>query len=266
MDHQRAAAPTASLRSVALPTEHGGWSLTLEPAILGLLVAPSGAGFALGAAAIFAFVARTPLKVVLVDRWRERWMARSRLAARVVGIELLIMGVLVVVAIATASAAFWWPLVIAAPLVAIELWYDMRSRSRRLIPELAGSVGIGAIAAVIALAGGTLNTVAAGLWLVMAARSLAAIPFVRVQLLRAKDRAHELWHSDVAQVLAVVIGMVGWVADLIPIAAVTALAIQAVFELVAVRRPPQRAALIGAQQVVVGLTVVLITGLAVRAP
>jgi len=266
MDHQRVAPPAASLRSVALPTEHGGWSLTLEPAILGLLVAPSVAGFALGAAALLAFVARTPLKVVLVDRWRERWMARSRLAARVVGVELLIMGVLVVVAIATASSAFWWPLVIAAPLVAIELWYDMRSRSRRLIPELAGSVGIGAIAAVIALAGGTSSSVAAGLWLVMAARSLAAIPFVRVQLLRAKDRAHELWHSDVAQVLAVVIGSVGWLADLIPIAAIAALAIQAVFELVAVRRPPQRAALIGAQQVVVGLTVVLITALGVIAP
>jgi hypothetical protein len=29
------------LRSVALPSEHGGWGLTLEPAVLGLLVAPS---------------------------------------------------------------------------------------------------------------------------------------------------------------------------------------------------------------------------------
>ncbi|MDX2007394.1 MAG: hypothetical protein SFU83_19325 [Meiothermus sp.] len=28
------------LRSVALPNEHGGWGFTLEPILLGLLVAP----------------------------------------------------------------------------------------------------------------------------------------------------------------------------------------------------------------------------------
>jgi hypothetical protein len=66
---------------VALPSEHGGWSLTLEPVALGLLVAPSWPGLALGAAALVAFVARTPLKVVLVDRWRHRWLARTRLAS-----------------------------------------------------------------------------------------------------------------------------------------------------------------------------------------
>ena len=36
-------------RSVAIPTEHGGWGLTLEPVVLGLAVAPSLAGIALGA-------------------------------------------------------------------------------------------------------------------------------------------------------------------------------------------------------------------------
>lgn len=266
MAHEASPVERPSLRAVALPTEHGGWSLTLEPAILGLIVAPAAAGLALGAAALVAFVARTPLKVVLVDRWRGRWMARSALAARVAAFELLLIAVLVAVAIRTSLAPFWWPLALAAPLVAIELWYDMRSRSRRLIPELAGAVGIGSIAAAITLAGGAESNVAVGLWLVMAARSIAAIPFVRVQLLRAKDRAHVLWHSDAAQAAALAIGVGGWMADLVPPVAMAALAIQAMFELIAIRRPPQRAALIGAQQVVIGLTVVLITGLGVRAP
>ena len=31
------------LRSVAVPTEHGGWGLTAEPVVLGLAVAPSAA-------------------------------------------------------------------------------------------------------------------------------------------------------------------------------------------------------------------------------
>lgn len=38
-------------------------------------------GAALGLAAFFAFVVRTPLKVVLVDRWRHRWLPRTGLAA-----------------------------------------------------------------------------------------------------------------------------------------------------------------------------------------
>ena len=254
------------LRSVALPTEHGGWSLTLEPVVLGLFVAPSVAGFALGAAALVAFIARTPLKVVLVDRWRGRWLARSRLAARVAVVELALLATLAVVAVVTADAPFWWPLLLAAPLIGVELWHDMRSRSRRLVPELAGAIGIGSIAGIVALAGGAADSVAAGLWLVIAARSIAAVPFVRVQLLRAKARAHFVWHSDLAQVVAVAMGVTGWLTDLVPPAAVAALAILAIFDLVAVRRAPQPAPIIGAQQVVLGLTVILITALGVRAP
>ena len=41
------------LRAVAVPSEHGGWGLTAEPVLLGLIVAPSAAGACLGAAACF---------------------------------------------------------------------------------------------------------------------------------------------------------------------------------------------------------------------
>lgn len=251
---------------MALPVEHGGWSLTLEPVVLGLLVAPSISGLALGLAGLVAFAARTPLKVVLVDRRRSRRLPRTALAGRVLRAELSILLLLGTVAILTAEGALWWPLLAAAPLIGLELWYDMRSRSRRVVPELAGSVGIASLAAATALGGGAEAALAAGLWLVMAARSVAAIPFVRVQLLRAKNRAHTVWHSDVAQIAAVLLGAVGWITDLVPVAAVVALACQATYEIVALRRSPQRAALLGAQQVVIGLTVVLVTGLAVIAP
>ena len=144
---------SVSWRSVALPSEHGGWSLTAEPALLGLLVRWSLPGLALGLAAVVAFMARTPLKLVLVDRFRHRWLNRTRLAAQIATGELLIVAVLVVYA-AGAAAPFWVPLAVAAPMVALELWFDMRGRGRRLVPELAGSIGIGSIAAAIALADG----------------------------------------------------------------------------------------------------------------
>ncbi|RLE22124.1 MAG: hypothetical protein DRJ50_08160, partial [Actinobacteria bacterium] len=47
-------------RSVAIPSEHGGWGLTGEPILLGLLLAFSWAGAAVGAAALLAFLVRTP--------------------------------------------------------------------------------------------------------------------------------------------------------------------------------------------------------------
>lgn len=93
-----------------------------------------------------------------------------------------------------------------APLVAVELWFDMRSRSRRLIPELAGSIGIGSIATSIALADGASTRVAWGLWVVVAARSVAAIPYVRTQIQRTKSRPSPNWHSDVAQLAAINLG------------------------------------------------------------
>ncbi len=259
-------APRAGIRSVAIPTEHGGWSLTLEPAILGLLVAWSPAGGALAAAALLAFVARTPLKIVLVDRWRGRHLERSELAKRVLTAELILLGALVAAAVVTARHSFWWPLAIAAPLIVIELWHDMRSRSRHLLPELAGTIGIGSVAAAIALAGGTTGGVAAGLWLVMAARSLAAVLFVRVQLLRFKEQDHQLWPSDLAQLVAVAIVVWGWRGGIVPAVAVSAMALLAAFELIAVRRPPQKAVAIGSQQIVLGLTLVLLTALGARAP
>ncbi|MDZ7678248.1 MAG: YwiC-like family protein [Acidimicrobiales bacterium] len=255
-----------TLRAVAMPTEHGGWSLTLEPVLLGLLVAWSWPGLALGLAAMLAFLARTPLKLVLVDRWRGRWLARTRVAARVAIVELLALVTLVAVAAIGADGRwFWLPLIAAAPLVAIELWFDMRSRGRRLLPELAGTVGIGSVAAAIALLDDAETAVALALWLVVAARAAAAIPYARTQVLRGHDRPHHLWHSDLAQALAVVVAAVGWLAGAVPLAAALAIACVAVFNLGAVRAAPRPAKVIGLQQMFFGIAVVAVTAVAVLA-
>ena len=262
--------PTAAqpvlLRSVALPTEHGGWSLTLEPAVLGLIVAPSAAGWLLGLAALVAFVARTPLKLALVDRRRDRRLPRTVLASQVALVELAGLAGLLTAAWLAADQSFWPPLLMAAPLMAVQLWYDVRSRSRRLAPELAGTVGIGAVAAAVALAGGEAAEVAAGLWCVAAARSVAAIPFVRVQLRRAKEQDHRIAESDAAQILAVAAVAAGALLGAVPPAGAAAVAGLAGFHTWAARRRPPSTPVLGAQQTVLGLVVVLVTGLAAAAP
>jgi hypothetical protein len=255
----------SALSAVALPAEHGGWGLTAEPALLGLVVAPSWAGGALAAAALVAFTARTPLKVALVDRWRRRRLPRTVLAERVAAAELVLLVVLLAAAVATAGGPFWVPLAVAAPLVAVELWFDMRSRGRRLVPELAGSVGIASVAAAVVLAHGGGARLAVGLWMVGAARAVASLPFVRLQLARAKGRPHRVVRSDAAQVVALGLGAVAVVLDHRLAAGLGVLAVVAAVQVLGARRPPPPAVVLGVCQTVLGLAVVAVTAAGVIA-
>jgi hypothetical protein len=256
--------PTPLWRQVAVPSEHGGWSLTAEPVVLGLVVAGSWSGLALGMAAMLAFVARTPLKFVLVDRWRHRRLDRGRFAARIVSVELVVIGVLGLwAAVGASNGWFWVPLAAVVPFVGVELWFDMRSRSRRLVPELAGTIGIGSVVAAIALAGGESTALAVGLWVVVSARAAAAVPYARTQVFRAHGRSVNLWHSDLAQALGVFAVAVAWMLDAIPFAPVIAVAAIAVFNIAAVRGPVKRAVVIGLQQMTFGVAVIVVTAIAV---
>jgi hypothetical protein len=256
-------------RAVALPSEHGGWGLTLEPALLGLLVAFSGAGVLLAVAALVAFVARTPLKVALVDRWRGRRLPRTALAERIAAVELALLAALVVGAALLADDGFWIPIAVAAPLVALELWFDMRSRSRRLVPELAGAVGIGAVAASIALADGASGWLAAGLWLVLAARAVTSIPFVRVLIDRLHGRTERAERARplllATDVTALAVAAAAGVLDASLAAGAAAVAAVVVFQRITARGPLPRAVVLGIRQMVLGLVVVAVTAAGVLA-
>lgn len=255
-----------SWRSVVLPSEHGGWSLTLEPALLGMIIRPSLAGMTLAFAALVAFVLRTPLKLWLGDRWRKRSTTRTPLAARAaVGYGIALVALLLAAA-AVADAGFWVPLLAATPLFVLELAYDIRARGRRLIPELAGTIGVGSVAAAIVLAGGAAPSLAIGIWAIVTARVVASIPYVRLQLRRAKCRPHRTITSDAAQGVAATIAGLTVAVTPVPTLGLVAIAAAAIWHLSSVRLPVTRAVVVGAQQVVIGLTVVLVTGLAVLAP
>jgi hypothetical protein len=259
-----AAKPRSVLRSVAVPSEHGGWGLTLEPALLGLLIAPTVAGAFLAVAAMLAFLARTPLKVVLVDRRRGRHLERTTVAGVVFAVELTVTAALVVGAVVLADGAFWVPALVAAPLVVLELWFDMRSRSRRTIPEVAGSVGICAVAAMIVLADGEGARLAAAVWVVLAARAVTAIPFVRAQIARLHNRPvapAALLATDAAALAAAAIAVV--VEPSVVGGAVAVLAIVVIQRLTA-RGPVPRPAVLGVRQLALGLAVVAATAVGVQ--
>ncbi len=243
-------------RSVAVPAEHGGWGLTLEPIVLGLVVAPSAAGLSVGVAAVLAFLARTPLKLVLVDARRRRCLPRTVLARQVLAVELALIAVSLAYLALVAPAGAWVPLVGVVPLVVLELWFDMRSRSRRLVPELAGAVGITGVVAVIVLVGGEDLRLAGALWLVLIARALTSIVTVRDQVGRLHGRGADPRRTSLADLVAL-----GSAAAAVAVDASLLLGALAVVVVVVVQRalgrdPLPRAVVLGLRQTALGLVVV----------
>lgn len=253
-------------RAVAVPTEHGGWGLTLEPVLLGLVIAFSWSGLAIGLAAFVAFLVRTPLKLAVVDRRRHRSLPRTRLATRIAAIELCLLALIGASALRAAGAAWLVPVLIAVPLVTVELWFDIRSRSRRLVPELAGAIGITAVAASVTVAGGASWRLAVAVWMVLAARAVASIPYVRTQIMRTRRGSSPLGTTDLFQLAGAAFGLAAVAVDTQVFAGAIAVAVVAAAQSAAIRRdhiPPVK--VIGLRQMAAGLAVVTATAVGVLA-
>ena len=251
-------------RTVAIPSEHGGWGLTGEPILLGLLLAFSWPGLAIGLAAMLAFLARTPLKLAMVDRRRDRELERSALARRIGGAELVAVAALGASALLGAGGQWLVPVAVALPLFAVELWFDVRSRGRRLVPELCGAVGMGAVAAAIVIAGDGSARLAVAGWMILAARSVGAIPFIRTQILRLHRGAASTRSSDLFQLLALAIAAVAAIVE--PDVLVGSIAVAAIIglHLLWVRRSPvPPAKVLGLRQMALGFGLVIATAIGV---
>jgi hypothetical protein len=181
---QPAPAPPGGVawKAVALPTEHGGWGLLGEPVVLGLVLAPATAGACLALSAFAGFLARHPLRLVLLDRRRGVRYPRTALAERLFAGYALGATGLLALAFALAKAAFWPALVAAAPLVLASLAYDFSGRSREAAPEAIGAVALSGACAAIALAGGAPAPVAFASWALLALRSVTSVLYVRARI------------------------------------------------------------------------------------
>ena len=256
---------TPRIRDVAIPPDHGGWGLTLEPVLLGLLVAPSTAGFALGAAALAAFLFRTPFRIVASDLRRGRILLRTRLSLGAAAVYGTFLATAVVAAIVAADHPFWLPLVTAVPLWALQVSYDIRNRSRRLIPEIAGPLGIGSVAAAIALAGGASMKISLGLWLVVSLRSIASVVLVRAQLRRARQQPYGEQGVHLVDLAAAAAAVTAAAFGVIPWLGAVAISLLTPFAWWSLWRPAVRAVIVGTQQTVLGAFLVMLTAIGARA-
>ncbi|HQV56833.1 MAG TPA: YwiC-like family protein [Ilumatobacteraceae bacterium] len=258
-----AAAERSLLRSVALPTEHGGWGLTTEPVLLGLIIAWSLSGLALGIAAIAAFLVRTPLKLALIDRRRGRVLPRTKVATKLAAAELALIGALGLFAGLRSGWQWLVPVLIAAPFVAVQMAYDIRSRGRRLIPELAGTVGIAAIAAAILRADHQPWGLAIAVWMVLVARAIVSIPFVRTQVFRLHRGTTDFASTYAWQAVGVAVAGAALVADSSVWGGVATVALIAVLDVLMLQRPPIPAKVNGYRQMALGFLLVAATAVTV---
>jgi hypothetical protein len=148
--------------------------------------------------------------------------------------------------------------------MAVQIAYDIRSRSRRLIPEVAGPVAIGSMAAAIALAGGETARVAYGLWLVAALRAVASVVLVRAQLRRARQQPYRETPVHAVGTAALAAGISAAATAVVPWFGAAALALLLPFGIWELRRPAVRATVVGIHQTALGIVVVALTALGAR--
>jgi len=194
------------LRALALPAEHGGWGFVLEPIVLGLIVSPSRAGFALALAATATFLARHPLRLATGDRLKGRQTTRTGRAVAVAAFYGLLAALAFGFAWTDAAGpAFWIPLLAATPLLGAQFGYDVRNRGRDLAPELLGAAAPGSLASAITIVGGGPVGTALVLWPLLALRGVASVLYVRARLRRDRGQPYDARSTWTSHLLALLL-------------------------------------------------------------
>jgi len=203
----------AGWRDLVVPKEHGSWSLALEPLALGLLVAPSRAGAALGLAVVAAFFARRPLKIAALDARAERRIAARRpLGICVIFAALSFAGAMVL------GGTAWLPWLLPSAVAGAGfLWFDLRNAGREEMAEIAGSAAFAFVPAAIATLAGWRAPEALALALVMTGRSVPTVILVRASLRAAKTGVRHFGPALLAAGVALIVGVSLAVASLVPL-------------------------------------------------
>lgn len=171
-----------------LPSEHGAWGFLFEPIVAAVAVAFSVSGLFIALMVIGAFLARQPLKFVVMGMRNHALRERSRLAAPLLaafaGIILLgLSGTFFL----TGSTSLL-PFLIVTPLVLFQLYFEFSGKNRLLFSEVAGAIAMSSSSAAIAIAGGFSWAGAFALWLIFIVRLVPSIFYVRTRLKLEKGK------------------------------------------------------------------------------
>ena len=218
-----------ALRPLVLPTEHGGWGFLLEPLVLGMLVKPSLGGLLIALAALFGFLTRQPLKLAMQDALRRKTYPRTFWCRLFAVTYLTLAAISITGALAISGWRLAIPFAAVAPLALVTLLADARNRSRRLLPELSGSIAMASTAAAIGLAGGLSLIASFSLMALIILRGIPSILYVRTLLTRAHKQVASSVPALIAHVVAVPLAYIA--GSLFAVAATVALLARAAWGL-----------------------------------
>lgn len=191
--------PQIRTARIILPTEHGSWSILLEPLVVGSAIAFSAAAPWIALATVGAFMARQPLKVLYLSRSNPT-AASAALRFLLIFASFAVIGITAALLLAGPWALF--PFAVAAPLALQQTVFDLSRRSRNLLAEIAGSVAISSSVAALVLAGGLGLPAAAALWAILVCRFIPSILYVRNRLSLEKGKKYERFQPIFAHILA----------------------------------------------------------------
>lgn len=192
-------------RSVALPVEHGAWGFLFEPLLAGLILAPSAAAPFISLFVVGSFLSRQPLKFYLGDLLSEKSLPRTNLARRFVFIFGAIALLGLVGAISLTSLNNLLPFAVAAPIVIYLITQDIARQTRELLPEILAALALASSITVVALAGGFDTPFALSLWLLMVARLIPSVLYVRSRLRLQKAKSFQVFGPLASHVVATLV-------------------------------------------------------------
>ncbi len=253
-----------TIRSVALPAEHGGWSFWLEPVLLAMLVAPSGTGLALVILSLASFLMRQPLKIAWIDLNKRKLYARTRVGVGAVAFYGFIAFLAFLASLAGGRLTVIAPLIPAYIVAILQVWlFDIRGNSRHWSPEVLGASVMSAFAVSIGLAGGWALEQALMLSLIIIARAIPTIFYVRARLRQIKsgdtDASVSLILHGIAIVGSIVFAVVGGYVPGLTVIALIMLMVRAIYFIQ--RGTVIPAKILGIQEVVFGLMLVVFTAI-----
>lgn len=175
-------------KSIALPVEHGAWGFLFEPALAGLIIAPSPAAPFLLLLVVGAFLTRQPFKFLLGDFLQKKRLPRTVVARRFALIFGAVAALGLIGSLLAAPLEAFLPFAVVAPLVVYLIAQDVARQSRQLLPELLAAVALASSIAAFALADGLTFAIAFALWATMAARLIPSVLYVRSRLRLEKGK------------------------------------------------------------------------------
>jgi hypothetical protein len=179
---------TIPARSVALPVEHGAWGFLFEPLLAGMLLAPSASAPFILLFVVGSFLLRQPLKFYLGDLFSKKRLPRTNLARRFVLIFGAVAAVGLLGTLFLTSLHNLLPFAVAAPIVVYLISQDIARQTRELLPELLAAFALASSITVVALAGGFGTALAVSLWILMVARLIPSVLYIRTRLLLEKGK------------------------------------------------------------------------------